>query len=154
MAAQPIPPEHPTVSPYLIIAGATKALDFYTRVLGAVETMRVGSPDGTIGHAEIRLGNSVIMLADEFPDMGWRSPKALGGTPVTLHVYVEDCDAVFQRAVDAGATITHPMEDKFYGDRSGTVTDPFGHVWHLSTHKEDLSAEEIERRAATLKHHS
>jgi PhnB protein len=110
--------------------------------------MRMPAPEGRIGHAEIEIGGSCIMLADEFPGMHFRSPQSIGGSPVTLHLYVQDVDATVKRAVDAGAKVVQPVQDQFYGDRSGTVTDPYGHVWHVSTHKEDLSMEEIERRAA------
>ena len=152
MAAKvkPVPDGYHTITPYLSITGAADAIEFYNRAFGAKEIMRLPQPDGRIGHAELQLGNSRIMLADEYPDMDFRSPKSIGGTPVTLHMYVEDVDAVIKQAVGAGATIVQPVKDQFYGDRSGSVVDPYGHVWHVSTHKEDLSMEEINRRAAAL----
>lgn len=145
----PIPAEYPRVMPYLIVDGAAAAIDFYTSVLGATERMRMPGPDGRIGHAELEIGESVIMLADENPDMGIRGPKAIGGTPVTLHVYVEDSDAAFERAVNAGASSLRPVENQFYGDRSGQFEDPFGHRWNVATHVEDVPADEMEKRAAT-----
>jgi PhnB protein len=147
---KPVPDGYPTASPYLIVDGAAKALDFYTRVLGATERMRMPSPGNKIGHAEISIGNSVIMLADEHPEIGARGPRAFGGSPVSLHLYVDDVDATVKAAVGAGATVIRPVEDKFYGDRSGTIEDPFGHHWHLSTHIEDVSPDEMERRAAAM----
>jgi PhnB protein len=131
----------------LIIGAAAAAIDFYKKAFGATELFRFPMPDGKIGHAEIKIGDSPIMLADEFPEMGHKGPKSLGGSPVSLMIYVEDVDTVFNRAVDAGATVKEAVQDKFYGDRIGTLTDPFGHVWHVSTHKEDVSVEEMERRA-------
>ena len=115
--------------------------------------MRLGTPDGRIGHAELVIGGSVIMLADEHPEMGAVAPPTIGGTPVGLHLYVEDVDAVAARAVAAGGKLTHPVEDKFYGDRSGTIEDPFGHKWYISTHVEDVSPEEIGRRVAAMQEH-
>ena len=144
----PIPDEYPRVMPYLIVDGAAAAIDFYTSVLGATERMRMPGPDGRIGHAELEIGESVIMLADENPDMGIRGPKSIGGTPVTLHVYVEDSDAAFERAVNAGASSLRPIENQFYGDRSGQFEDPFGHRWNVATHVEDVPADEMEKRAA------
>ena len=147
---KPIPDGYPVVAPYLIIRGAAKALDFYTQAFGAKERTRLGMPGGAIGHAEIQLGDSVIMLADEFPQMGARGPESYGGSPITLHVYVEDVDAVVARAVSLGAKITRPVQNQFYGDRSGIVVDPFGHIWNIATRIEDVSHEEIGRRAAQL----
>jgi PhnB protein len=147
---KPVPEGYHTVTPYLIIDGAASALEFYKRVFGAKELMRLASPNGTIGHAEIRIGDSLIMLADEHPQMGYRGPKTLGGTPVSIHLYVDDVDFVVARAIDAGAKALREVQDQFYGDRSGTLVDPFGHVWTISTHKEDLSEEEIRKRAAAL----
>src|SRR4051794_34188795 len=144
----PIPEGYPRVTPYLYIDGAAEAIDFYEKVLGAKERMRMPGPDGKLGHAELELGNSVIMLADEFPDMGVRSPKSIGGTPLTLHVYVEDADAVFEAALGAGAKELRPMENQFYGDRSGQFEDPFGHHWSVATHVEDIPPDEMEKRAA------
>lgn len=150
MAAKvkPIPDGYHTITPYLSIKGAADAIEFYKRAFGAKEVMRMAQPDGRVGHAELQLGDSRVMLADECPDMEFRSPQSIGGTPVTIHMYVENVDAVVEQAVTAGAKLTRPVQDQFYGDRSGTVSDPYGHVWHLSTHKEDLSMEEIQKRAA------
>jgi PhnB protein len=146
--ADPIPEGYPRVTPYLIVDGASDAIDFYKSVLGASERMRMDGPDGKVGHAELELGDSVIMLADENPDMDARGPKTVGGTPVTLHVYVEDSEDTFKRAIDAGARQLRPVEDQFYGDRSGAFEDPFGHHWHVATHVEDVPPEEMEKRAA------
>ena len=146
-----IPDGYHTATPYLIIQGAAAALDFYKKAFNAAETVRMAQPDGKIGHAEMRIGDSCIMLADEAPQMGYRGPKALGGSPVSLVLYVEDVDAVVARAVAAGAKITQPVEDKFYGDRNGTIEDPFGHVWTIATHTEDLSPEEMKKRMAAMK---
>ena len=145
---KPIPDGYPQVAPYLCIAGASDAIDFYTNVLGAKERVRMPSPDGKIGHAELQLGDSVIMLADEFPGMGGPSPRSLGGTPVTLMVYVEDVDAVFEKALAEGAKAVNPVADQFYGDRSGQFEDPFGHRWNIATHVEDVPPDEMMRRAA------
>jgi PhnB protein len=147
---KPIPDGYRAVTPYLAVKGAAAAIDFYKRALGAAERMRLAQPDGTVGHAELEIGDSCIMLADESPDMQFQSPVKYGGTPVTLHLYVEDCDAVVSRAVAAGAKLVRPVQNQFYGDRSGTIADPYGHVWHVSTHVEDLTAEEIRARAAAL----
>jgi PhnB protein len=144
---KPIPEGYHSVTPHLIIRGAAAAIEFYTKAFGATELFRVPAPGGKIGHAEIKIGDSPIMLADEFPEMGYKSPQTLGGSPVSLMIYVEDVDTLFDRAVAAGAKTREAVSDKFYGDRIGTLEDPFGHVWHVSTHKEDVSAEEMERRA-------
>ena len=144
----PIPPEYPRVTPYLSLDGAAKAIEFYCDVLGFTETVRMGAPDGKVGHAELALGGSVIMLADSFPEMGGPTPTALGGSPVMLMVYVEDVDDVFQRAIAAGAKEVSPVQDQFYGDRSGTFEDPWGHRWNVASHVEDVAPEEMERRAA------
>src|SRR5262245_11548557 len=130
----PPPDGSPRVTPYLIVDGADAAIDFYKSVLGATERMRMGGPNGKVGHAELEIGNSVIMLADEHPEMDARGPKTVGGTPVSLHVYVEDADGTFNRAIEAGGEALRPVEDKFYGDRSGSFEDPFGHHWHVATH--------------------
>jgi PhnB protein len=143
----PIPDDYPRVMPYLVVDGAAAAIDFYTSVLGATERMRMARPGDRVGHAELQIGTGVIMLADEFPDMDVRGPKSIGGTPVTLHVYVEDADSVFDRAVEAGAKALRPMENRFYGDRSGQFEDPFGHRWDVSTHVEDVPPEEMAKRA-------
>jgi PhnB protein len=145
---KPIPEGYPRVTPYLMVDGASAAIDFYTSVLGATERMRMSAPEDKVGHAELEIGNSVIMLADESPEMDARSPRTVGGTPVSLHVYVEDADATFERALEAGAKMLQPVEDKFYGDRSGSFEDPFGHRWHVATHVEDVPPGEMEERAA------
>ena len=149
-SVKPIPDGYPRVSPYLVVDGAAQAIDFYTQVLGAGERMRMGGPDGKIGHAELEFGDSVVMLADEYPDMGYAGPKAIGGTPVTIGVYVEDVDKTFDAAVKAGAKALRPVEDQFYGDRSGQIEDPFGHRWSISTHVEDVPPDEMEKRAAAM----
>jgi PhnB protein len=148
---KPIPDGYHTITPYLSIKGAAGAIDFYKKAFGATEVMRLAQPDGRVGHAELQLGDSRIMLADEFPEMDFRSPPSIGGTPVQLHMYVANVDAVVSRAVAAGAKLVRPVQDQFYGDRMGTVADPYGHVWHVSTHKEDLSIDELRKRAAA--HH-
>ena len=145
---RPVPEGYHNVTPYLIVSDAAGAIEFYKTAFGATELMRMGAPGGKVGHAEIRIGDSRIMLADEFPDMGARGPKALGGSPVNLHLYVEDVDGVARQAVAAGAKEVRPIKDQFYGDRSGTFEDPYGHVWHVSTHKEDVPEGELKRRAA------
>jgi PhnB protein len=150
MAVSAVPPNYPKCSPYLVVKGGADALDFYQRAFGAVERMRMPMPDGRIGHAEIEVEGAVIMLADEHPEMGFVSPATLGGSPVTIHIYVNDVDAFCKRAVDAGATLTRPVTDQFYGDRSGQLTDPYGHSWSIATHVEDVSPEEMQRRAAKL----
>jgi PhnB protein len=147
---KPIPDGYNAVTPYLVVDGATRAIEFYKQVLGATERMRMPGPDGRIGHAELQIGDSVVMLADEFPDMGAKAPKAYGGSPVSLLVYVPDVDATVKKAVGAGAKLVRPLEDKFYGDRSGVIEDPFGHSWMLATHIEDVSPEEMQKRAAAL----
>lgn len=144
---KPIPDDYPAVTPYLIVDDAQKAIEFYSSVLGATERMRLAGPDDTIGHAELQIGDSVIMLADEFPDMDALGPRSVGGTPVTLHVYVEDADEVFARAVAAGASARQPVEQRFYGDRSGVFEDPFGHRWSVATHVEDVPPAELAARA-------
>lgn len=151
-STKPVPDGYHTATPYLIVRNADQALDFYRNAFGATETMRLAAPGGRVGHAEIRIGDSAVMLADEFPEMDARSPDALGGSPVSILLYVDDADATTARATAAGATLLRPVEDKFYGDRSGSVKDPFGHVWHISTHVEDLDAAEIGRRAEAFMH--
>jgi PhnB protein len=146
-SVKPMPEGYHSVTPYLAVDDAAAALAFYQRAFGARERMRMPGRGGKVRHAEIEIGDSCIMLADEYPDMGFRSPKAIGGTPVTLHLYVDDVDAVARQAVAAGAREVRPVKDQFYGDRTGTVEDPFGHVWHIATHKEDLSPGELKRRA-------
>ncbi len=140
-----IPPGYSTATPYLIVAGAAKAIAFYQKAFGATEVMRF-EHGGMIGHAEIQIGDSRIMLADEMPEMGYKGPKSLGGSPVGLMLYVPDADRVFAQAIAAGAKSVQPVQDQFYGDRSGNLQDPFGHQWTVATHTEDLSPEELERR--------
>jgi PhnB protein len=148
MTVKAIPDGYHTATPYLIISGATEAIEYYKQAFGATELFRMPAPGGKIGHAEIKIGDSPIMLADEFPEMGYKSPQTLGGSPVSIMIYVADVDTVFDRAIAAGGKAQRPVKDQFYGDRSGTLEDPFGHVWHVATHKEDVSAEEMERRGA------
>jgi PhnB protein len=142
----PIPDGYASVTPYLIVDGGVKALDFYKAAFGATEIMRMEQPNGKLGHAEIRIGNSIIMMADEHPQMGYRGPKALGGTPVSILLYVEDVDTVAAKVVKEGARVLRPVENQFYGDRSGTFEDPFGHVWTVASHVEDIAPEEMKRR--------
>jgi PhnB protein len=146
-SVRPVPEGYHSVTPYLAVDGAAEAIEFYKKAFGASEVMRMAAPGGKVGHGEIEIRGSRIMVADEYPDMGFRSPKAYGGTPVTLHLYVENVDAVARQAVAAGAKELRPVKDQFYGDRSGTFEDPYGHVWHISTHREDMPAEELRRRA-------
>ncbi len=141
-----IPEGYNSITPYLIIKGAAQAIDFYKNVFGATEIMRMAQPGGRIGHAELKIGNSHIMLADEFPEMDHRSPLSYGGSSVSILVYVEDVDAIVDRAVAAGAKIIKPVKDQFYGDRSGFIQDPFGHLWGVATHKEDVSPQEMQER--------
>lgn len=145
---KPIPEGYHSVTPYLIVKDAARAIEFYKKAFGATELLRFPDPSGKVGHAEIKIGDSPIMLADEFPEKGARSPQSFGGSPVLIHLYVEDVDARVRQAVAAGAKLVRPVEDQFYGDRSGGVEDPFGYVWYLATHKEDLTPEEMRRRAA------
>ena len=147
--ARTIPEGYHSVTPYLIINGATDAIEYYKKAFGATELFRMPAPEGKIGHAEIKIGDSPIMLADEFPEMGYKSPQSLGGSPVSIMIYVADVDTVFNQAIAAGGKEQRPVKDQFYGDRSGTLEDPFGHVWHVATHKEDVSPEEMERRMKT-----
>jgi len=143
-----IPDGYRTATPYLIVKGAAEAIEFYKRAFGATEMLRMADPQGKIHHAEIRIGDSMIMLADEQPAMGYRSPRSIGGSSVSFLLYLEDVDAVFERAVKAGAKAQQPVKNQFYGDRSGTLEDPFGHVWTVATHVEDVPPEEMQRRAA------
>jgi PhnB protein len=145
-----IPDGYPRVTPYLAVDGADAAIRFYATVFGATERMRIAAPEGRIGHAELQIGDSVIMLSDEYPDMGVRGPKSLGGSPVTISVYVPDVDQTFDRAMKAGATSIRAVENQFYGDRSGQFDDPFGHRWNVATHVEDVSPDEMQRRAAKM----
>lgn len=145
-----IPDGYDSVTPYLIVKGAAKAIAFYQKAFSATETMRLPAPGGGIGHAEIRIGNSIVMLADEFPDMGACGPKTIGGSPVSLMIYVENVDHVFALALEAGAKELRPLENKFYGDRAGQIEDPFGHVWTLASHVEDVTAEQLQERMQEL----
>ncbi len=147
---KPIPDNYPRVIPYLTVDDASAAIGFYTTVLGATERVRMDGPDGKVGHAELSIGESLVMLADAFPDMGNQSPEQLGGTPVTVMVYVEDVDSVFERALAHGATEQRAVENQFYGDRAGQFKDPFGHVWFVASHVEDVPPDEMERRAAAV----
>ena len=135
-----------TLTPYLVVDGAAQAIAFYTRAFGARETLRLAEPSGRIGHAQLTIGEALVMIADEHPEMNIRGPKALGGSPVTLHLRVADVDAVAAQAVAAGAKVVFPVKDQFYGERSGRLEDPFGHLWILSTHVEDVSPAEMQRR--------
>ena len=149
-SVKPIPEGYHSVTPYLCIKGASEAIEFYKSAFDATELMRIPSPDGSIGHAEIQIGDSRIMIPDESPKMDFRSPATIGWTPVHVYIYVEDADRIFAQANAAGATAMMPLEDQFWGDRTGTLVDPFGHRWYVSTHKEDLTEEEIGARAAKL----
>lgn len=142
---KPIPDGYHSVTPYLIVKGGAEAIDYYKKAFGAVELFRMDH-GGKIGHAEIKIGDSPIMLADEYPEMKYVSPKTLGGTPVSIMIYVEDVDTVYKQAIAAGGTEVKAVQDQFYGDRSGTLTDPFGHVWTVATHKEDVTEEEMAKR--------
>jgi PhnB protein len=148
MPVKPIPQGYHSVTPYLIVKGAAGAIDFYKKAFGAKEIMRFPGPNNSVAHAEIRIGDSTIMLADEQPN--YRSPEAFGGSPVSLMIYVEDVDKVFDQAVSNGAKSSRPVEDQFYGDRLGTLVDPFGHTWSIATHVEDVSMEEMQRRMSAM----
>ena len=145
-----IPEGYNTVTPYLVIKGAAKAIDYYKNVFGANVVVRMDGPHGTVGHAELQIGNSRIMLADENPQMGNRSAESIGGSPVSLYVYLPDCDQVVDKAVAEGAKVLKPVADQFYGDRSGFIQDPFGHLWGIATHKEDVSDAEMKERMKKL----
>ena len=147
MATQPIPEGYSTISPYLAVDDAAEAIEYYKKAFGAEETERMEAPGGKIGHAELKIGDSHVMLSDPFPQASTTPPKELGGTSASIFMYVEDVDAVVQKAVDAGATVTMEVEDQFWGDRFGSITDPFGHNWSIATHIEDLTPEEIEERS-------
>ena len=147
---QPIPDDYPRVTPYLCVDGAAAAIDFMVEVFDATERMRIAAPDGKIGHAEVAIGDSLIMVSDEYPEMDVIGPKKIGGTAVTVMVYVEDADATFAKAVAAGATAERPVETHFYGDRGGQFIDPFGHRWNVSTHVEDVAPDELARRSAEM----
>jgi PhnB protein len=146
--ASPVPPGFNTVSAHLVVRGANEAIEFYKKAFGAEAKGAMPGPGGKVMHAEVRIGDSTVMLADEFPEMGAKAPTTIGGSPVTLHIYVPDCDALWNRAVAAGAKVTMPLADMFWGDRYGTLTDPFGHHWSIASHKEDLTPEEIGKRGA------
>lgn len=146
-SVKPIPDGYHSVTPYLVVKGAAAAIDFYKRAFGAIELLRLEGPNGVIGHAEVKIGDSPVMLADEHPDHGALSPDSIGGSPISLMVYVEDVDAVFAQAVEAGATEIRPVQNQFYGDRSGMLKDPFGHTWNIATHVEDVPEDEIAERA-------
>jgi len=150
MAVKAIPDGYHSVTPYLIVKGAARAIDFYRKAFGATEAMRFPGPNNTVMHAEIQIGDSRVMLADESEGSPYRSPQSFGGTPVSLMIYVDDVDRTFNQALSAGAKETRAVEDQFYGDRSGNLIDPFGHVWTIATHKEDLSLDEIQQRMSTL----
>ena len=141
-----IPEGYHSVTPYLSIVGAAQAIDFYKKAFGAQELYRMPGPDGKVGHAEIQIGDSRVMLADEEPSMGSFGPKSIGGTPVGLLIYLENVDKVFEQAIAAGSKVLKPLKDQFYGDRSGSLEDPFGHKWHLATHMEDVAPDEMGRR--------
>lgn len=145
---KPIPEGYHSVTPYLIIKGAAAAIDYYKNVFGATELFRMAGPDGKVGHAEIKIGDSPIMLADEHPELGHVGPQTLGGSSVGIMIYVEDVDTMFNAAIAAGGQQIKPLENQFYGDRSGTLKDPFGHMWTVATHVEDVAPEEMEKRAA------
>jgi PhnB protein len=147
MATKPIPAGYHSVTPYLIVRGAARAIDYYKKAFAATELMRMEAPGGKLGHAEVKIGDSPVMLADEFPEWGAKAPDTLGGSAVHLMIYVDDCDTVFKRAIDAGGKETRPLKDEFYGDRTGTLTDPFGHTWTIATHKEDVAPDEMKRRS-------
>jgi PhnB protein len=147
---KPVPDGYHTVTPYLSVKGASEAIEFYRKAFGAEELFRMPMPGGLIGHAELQIGDSRIMLADEMPQSTAKSPRSLGGATAGFNIYIPDVDTRFKRAVDAGAKVLRPVETQFYGDRSGTVEDPFGHCWTISTHVEDVSPEEMERRMAEL----
>lgn len=149
MAVKPIPDGYQTATPYLIVNGAVQAIEFYEKAFGATELMRLADATGKLAHAEIKIGNSVVMLSDEYPDMGFRSPHSLGGSPVTIMLYVEDVDTQFSQALGAGGKTLRPIENQFYGDRVGTLSDPFGHIWTIATHVEDVSLEEVNKRFHT-----
>ena len=150
MSVKAIPDGYHTVTPYFTVRDAAAALEFYKMAFGAVELMRFDTPGGGVAHAEVQIGDSKLMFGDECPEFGNKSPQTLGGTAGGLCLYVADCDAVFEKALAAGATVMKPMADQFYGDRSGTVIDPFGHAWTIATHKEDVSVEEMHARMAAL----
>jgi PhnB protein len=137
-------------TPYLTVTNAAAAIDFYKQVFDAIELMRMDEPNGKVGHAELKIGNGIVMLSDEYPEIGVLSPKTVGGSPVAIHLYVENVNTLFERALAAGARVLRPLEDQFYGDRAGKLEDPFGHLWFVASHVEDVSPEEIGRRAKAM----
>jgi PhnB protein len=143
---KPVPDGYHTVTPYITVKGAARAIEFYKRAFGATEIMRFGDPNGRVAHAELKIGDSIVMLADEFPEMGNKSPQSLGGTGTSIMLYVDDVDTLWKQAIGAGGKQLRPVTDQFYGDRSGFLEDPFGHQWSISTHKEDVSPEEMRKR--------
>jgi PhnB protein len=145
---KPIPEGYHSVTPYLIIKGAAEAIEYYKKSFGATELFRMPTPDGKIGHAELKIGDSPIMLSDEHPDLGHVGPQTLGGTPVGIMIYVDDVDTIYKRAISGGGQEVKPLQDQFYGDRSGTLKDPFGHMWTVATHVEDVAPAEMEKRMA------
>jgi len=153
-SVNPVPSDAAQVTPYLVVRGAARAIDFYKRVFGATEVIRIEDPSGKVGHADLKIGKAHIMVADESPEMDARGPEAFGGTPVGIYVYVEDVDDVAARAKQAGGKFSKPVEDQFYGDRAGKFTDPFGHLWWIASRKENLSPKEQQRRAAEMFAHS
>jgi PhnB protein len=150
MAVKPIPEGYHSVTPYLIVKGAARAIDFYKQAFGATEMVRIPGANNTVMHAEIKIGDSIVMLADEQGTAEYRSPQSVGGSPVSLMIYVNDVDKIFQQAVSLGAKSTRAVQDQFYGDRSGNLVDPFGHIWTVATHVEDVSGDEMKRRMAAL----
>jgi PhnB protein len=143
---KPIPDGYHSITPYLVVKGAAKAIDYYKKAFGATEIMRMAAPDGTVGHAELKIGDSIFMMGEEMPQMGYRAPQ--GSTPVGLMLYVDDADRVFKQAIAAGGRVDKEVKDQFYGDRNGTLYDPFGHMWTIATHVEDVSPDEMKRRMA------
>jgi len=150
MTVQAIPDGYHAVTPYLMVKGGARALDFYKNVFDATVVVRMDMPGGLVAHAEIKIGDSIVMLADEQPGAIYPGPETLGGTPVGIHLYVPDSDATFAKAIAAGARQKKPIQDQFYGDRSGTIVDPFGHLWTISTHKEDVPPEEMKKRMEAM----
>lgn len=150
MTVKPIPEGFRTLTPYLSVNGAAAAIDFYKRAFGATEQFCLAMPDGKIGHAQLKIGDCTLMLADTCAEGPFQDPGALGGSTMALYLYTPDVDALFNRAVEAGGTVVRPVKDEFYGDRSGSLKDPYGHVWFIATHREDLSEDEIQRRAEAL----
>ena len=147
---KPVPAGRPVLAPYLVVKGAAKAIEFYAKAFGARELFRLTEPQGKVGHAELAIGDALFMLADEYPDFGALSPASVGGTPVSIHLYVDDVDRTVERAAAAGATVLRAVKDEFYGDRTGMIADPFGHKWHVASHKEDVSPAEMQKRWSAM----